>query len=135
VSNRLATRSEYANSSPLSPAAASNPMLNVVRPRCPCPASSATTKDESSPPDSSTPTGTSATIRRRTAVRSASSTASRHSSGPRRSGRAARLNSGDQYGVSATRPSAVTTRTVAGGSLRTPRRIVRGAGTTEWNVM
>ena len=25
-------------------------------------------------------------------------------------------------------------RTVAGGSLRTPARIVRGAGTTEWNV-
>ena len=27
------------------------------------------------------------------------------------------------------------TRTVAGGSLRTPATIVRGAGTTEWNVM
>ena len=35
----------------------------------------------------------------------------------------------------AVRPSASTTRTVAGGSLRTPLRMVRGAGTTEWKVM
>jgi hypothetical protein len=32
-------------------------------------------------------------------------------------------------------PSGRTVRTVAGGSFRTPVRIVRGAGTTEWNVM
>ena len=42
-------------------------------------ASSATTSDESRPPESSTPDGTSATMRRRTATRSASSTASRQS--------------------------------------------------------
>ena len=37
---------------------------------CPASASSATTSEESIPPESSTPTGTSATIRRSTAVRS-----------------------------------------------------------------
>ncbi|CNM21144.1 Uncharacterised protein [Mycobacterium tuberculosis] len=47
-------------------------MLKVANPCWPCSASSATTIEESMPPDSSTPTGTSATIRRFTAVRSAS---------------------------------------------------------------
>ena len=55
------------------------PTLNVFSPTWPSSASSATTSDESSPPDSSTPTGTSATIRRRTASRSASRVASRQS--------------------------------------------------------
>jgi len=32
-------------------------------------------------------------------------------------------------------PSGWITRTVAGGSFRTPATMVRGAGTTEWNVM
>jgi hypothetical protein len=94
VANCLAITSEYANSSPLSPAAASNPMLNVVSPRCPPSASSATMKLESRPPDSSTPTGTSATMRRSTAVRSRSRTASRHASGG--IGVAGRLNGGFQ---------------------------------------
>ncbi len=76
VSKCLAIRSEYSNSSPDSPPAASNPMLNVRRPCCPLSASSATIRLESMPPDSSTPTGTSATIRRSTAIRSVSSTAS-----------------------------------------------------------
>src|ERR687884_603950 len=51
-------------------------MLNVASPRWPSSASSPTIRLESSPPESSTPTGMSATSRRRTAIRSASSTAS-----------------------------------------------------------
>ena len=78
-----ATRSENANSLPSRPPASGKPIENVASPRWPCSASSATIRLESSPPESSTPTGTSETIRRRTATRSASSSASRHSSGER----------------------------------------------------
>src|SRR3954447_11213798 len=74
------------------------------------------TRLESTPPDSSTPTGTAAIWWRPTAMRSASATRSRV---------------GRQYVHSRLRPSASTTRTVAGGSLRTPRSSVRGAGTIE----
>ena len=71
-------------------------MLNVASPVWPCSASSATTRLESMPPDSSTPTGTSETIRRSTAVRSAASSASSQSreDHPARSG--SRVNSGRQ---------------------------------------
>ena len=51
-------------------------MEKVASPCWPCSANSATTIDESMPPDSSTPTGTSATMRRATAVRRASISAS-----------------------------------------------------------
>ena len=81
VAKCSAIRSEYSNSSPDSPAVAWKPTLNVFSPTWPSSASSATTSDESSPPESSTPTGTSATIRRRTASRSASRMASRQSRG------------------------------------------------------
>ena len=33
------------------------------------------------------------------------------------------------------RPSGSMATSEAGGTLRTPRRMVSGAGTTEWNVM
>ena len=123
-----ATRSENANSFPSRPPASGKPIENVASPRWPCSASSATIRLESSPPESSTPTGTSETIRRRTATRSASSSASRHSSGERSPPRSC---GGFQYSRSRRRPSGSTVSTVAGASLRTPVRIVRGAGTTE----
>ena len=81
VANSRATRSENSNSSPSRPPASGKPIENVARPRWPCSASSATIRLESSPPDSRIPTGTSATIRRRTATRSASRTASAQSAG------------------------------------------------------
>ena len=70
-------------------------------------------------------------MRRSTAMRSASSIASCQSSGvqPARSG--SRAKGGSQYTRAAAPPSGSTVSTVAGGSLRTPARIVRGAGTTE----
>jgi hypothetical protein len=86
------------------------------------------------PPDSSTPTGTSATIRRWTAVRSFSTSASSQSRSVQSERASTRANSGTQYSWSVAEPSGSTTRTVAGGSLRIPCRMVRGAGTTEWNV-
>jgi len=135
VPKRWATREEYANSSPDSPPADSKPMLNVWSPCWPASASSATTRLESIPPDSSTPTGTSATIRRSTARRSAASRASCQSRSSRSSRAGSRVKLGRQYTWSVWTPSGSTTRTVAGASLRTPVRIVRGAGTTEWNVM
>jgi len=46
-----------------------------------------------------------------------------------------RSNEASQYTRSRTVPSGVIVRIVAGGSFRTPLTIVRGAGTTEWNVM
>ena len=82
---------------------------------------------ESSPPESSTPTGTSATIRRSTAVRSARQTALRPVLGGH-GARGGRVY--DRLPVDACRCScrpARSIRTVAGGSLRTPARIVRGA--------
>ena len=42
-----------------------------------------------------------------------------------------RVNGGSHQRRSRRRPSGSTTSSVAGASLRTPRRIVRGAGTTE----
>ena len=129
VAYSVATRSENANSSPSRPPASGKPIENVASPRWPCSASSATIRLESSPPESSTPTGTSATIRRRTATRRASSSASRHSASLRSP--SSRSCAGFQYSRSRRVPSGSTTSSVAGGSLRTPLRIVRGAGTTE----
>ena len=96
VSNRSATRLEYSNSSPDSPPADSKPMLKVCSPCWPASASRATTRLESMPPDSRTPTGTSATIRRSTAVRREASSASSQSCSvqPARSG--SRLKAGSQ---------------------------------------
>ena len=86
------------------------------------------------PPESRTPTGTSATIRRSTATRSRSSSASCQSRSVQSARSGSRPNAGLQYTWSLCRPSGSITRTVAGGSLRTPFRIVRGGGTTLWNV-
>ena len=136
VPNRSATRVEYSNSSPDSPPADSKPMLNVLRPVWPASASSATTRLESMPPESSTPTGTSATIRRSTATRSLL----QERLLPVAGGPVAAVGVAGELAASSRRcrgwrrPVSMT-RTVAGGSLRTPVRIVRGAGTTEWNVM
>src|SRR5512135_3615496 len=124
-------------------------------------ASSATMRLESRPPESRTPTGTSATIRRSTAARSSASTSSAHSAAGADAGAeaaapraeaaapgakaaapgaeaevyagvaAGRVKDGIQYTWSLLLPSTSTVRTVAGGSFRTPVRIVRGAGTTE----
>jgi hypothetical protein len=73
-------------------------------------------------------------MRRSTAVVSAASSASCQSSGdqPARSGW--RVNCGTQNVRSCTRPSGSMTRIVAGGSFLTPRRIVRGGGTTLWKL-
>ena len=71
-------------------------MLKVCRPCWPASASSATTRLESMPPDSSTPTGTSATIRRSTAVRSEASSASSQSCSVQSAWSGSRLNSGSQ---------------------------------------
>ena len=70
-------------------------------------------------------------MRRSTATRSASSIASCQSSGVQSARAGSRANGGSQYTVLWRRPSGSTVSTVAGGSLRTPVRIVRGAGTTE----
>ncbi|GAB2610034.1 hypothetical protein GCM10009696_14530 [Kocuria himachalensis] len=86
------------------------------------------------PPDSSTPTGTSATMRRLTAVRSFSTSPSCQSCSDQSERSSSRVNWGFQYSWSEAEPSRSTVRTVAGGSFRTPWRIVRGAGTTEWKV-
>lgn len=95
-------------------------MLKVARSVWPCSASRATTSDESTPPDKSTPTGTSATMRRLTEVRSESSSSAcqRSSSQSARSGWGAKV--GSQYFRSVRRPSGLTVMTVAGGSLRMP---------------
>ncbi len=90
---------------------------------------------ESSPPESSTPTGTSETMRRSTATRSASSTASSQSRAVIPSWAGSRVKLGSQYVTSRREPSGSTTSRVAGGRRRTPRRMVCGAGTTEWNIM
>ena len=135
VPNRSATSVEYSNSSPLSPPADSKPIENVASPVCPASASRPTTRLESMPPDSSTPTGTSATIRRSTASRSRSSSASSQSRDVQSARSGSRVNSGSQYTRSVVAPSGSIVRTVAGGSLPMPARMVRGAGTTEWNVM
>ena len=79
------------------------------------------------PPESSTPTGTSATIRRSTATRRAPSSASCQSRSLRRL-LGSRVKAGGQYSARVLVPSGSTTRTVAGGSFRTPARIVRGGG-------
>ncbi len=134
VPNFFATRSEYSYSSPCSPPAEAKPMLNVARELWPASASSATTRLESRPPESSTPTGTSETIRRSTARRRASRTCSCHSRGDG-DGPSGRVDGGSQYRTSLERPSGSIVRTVAGGSLRTPVRIVRGGGTTECQDM
>jgi hypothetical protein len=74
-------------------------------------------------------------MRRFTAWRRPASTMSRHSSAGRATSAGARVKSRCQNVLSFRVPSGSITRTVAGGSLRTPFRIVRGAGTTAWNVM
>jgi hypothetical protein len=63
-------------------------------------------------------------------VRSDSSTISFHSSAGRSASAALRSKLGSQKTESVIAPSASITRIVAGGSLRTPDRIVRGGGTT-----
>ena len=131
VWKRSATASDQRNSSPSSSPIDSKPMLKVDRSSWPRSRSSPTMRLESSPPDSSTPTGTSDTIRRSTARRSAAATASRHSSGDRSAGASV---AEPQYDTSRRVPSGSTTSMVAGGSLVTPVRIVRGDGTTAWNV-
>ena len=68
-------------------------MENVLRSFWPISASRATTIEESMPPESSTPTGTSATMRRSTAVRSESSAVCAHSCAERSP---SRVNSGSQ---------------------------------------
>ncbi len=70
-------------------------------------------------------------MRRRTATRSASRTASVQSASDQAARSGSRANGGSQYRRSRRLPSGSTTSTVAGGSLPTPRRIVRGAGTIE----
>ena len=128
VPNSRATRSENANSSPSRPPASGKPIENVARPRWPCSASSATIRLESSPPESSTPTGTSATIRRCTATRSASSSASSQSSSTAVAPGRARTAGPSSAARGGARPARSTAAWPA-ASLRTPRRIVRGAGT------
>ena len=71
-------------------------MLNVFSPCWPASASSATTREESMPPDSSTPTGTSATIRRSTAVRSLPISASCQSRSDQSARSGSRSNDGSQ---------------------------------------
>ena len=88
------------------------------------------------PPESSTPTGTSATIRRSTATRRLSSSACLPVLlGPVRAVRVTTERRAPSRRWSVWRPSGSTTRTVAGGSFRIPFRMVRGAGTTLWKVM
>ena len=88
--------SEYLNSSPSSPPAASKPIEKVPRPCWPASASNPTIRLESSPPDSRQPTGTSATRRRFTAVRSDARMASSHSESDQLARSADRSNTGSQ---------------------------------------
>src|SRR5690606_32756096 len=79
-----------------SPLAASNPIEKVRRSFWPASASSATITLESTPPDRSTPTGTSATWRRSTARRRLARTASAHSGPDLVSSSGERSNTGAQ---------------------------------------
>ncbi len=96
VPNSSAMTSEYLNSSPSTLFTDSKPIENVASPFCPAWASRPTMRLESSPPDSSTPTGTSAIMRRSTASRSAASTASSQSRADQSALPGSRLNGGSQ---------------------------------------
>ena len=111
------------NSSPSRSPASSKPMQNVASPVWPCSASSATIRLESRPPESSTPTGTSATMRRRTATPQRlhdRAPPSPPPTSPRGAGsrveRRVPVAALGAAGRRARRPARV-----AGGSLRTPR--------------
>jgi hypothetical protein len=134
VAKCAATASEYSNSLPRSSGWSSNPTEKVIRSSTPCSASRATSRLESRPPESSTPTLTSAINRRFfTAARRVSWMASRHSAslqGLVRTGRG-------QLPVDAALAAGRSRRCaahVAGASLRTPFSRVRGAGTTACRV-
>ena len=124
-----AIRSEYSNSSPAIPFTVSKPTENVFG-RTPWLASRATTKELSRPPDRSTPVGTSATHLRFTANDKPLATNSVQSASlnPASSARSATDN--DQYLSCRRVPSGSMIMIVAGGTFRTPLRIVSGAGTT-----
>src|ERR1700754_4239223 len=122
--------SEYLNSSPLTPPTDSKPIENVAKPCWPASARSPTIRLESTPPDSRHPTGTSATRRRSTASRNASRTASSQSRSDQSALYLRLVKSGSQYVVVVVRPAGSIATKDAGGTLVTPRRIVRGGGTT-----
>ena len=65
-------------------------------------------------------------------MRSEARTASSQSGSDQPARSADRSNTGSQYVSSVRVPSGSMRMIVPGGSLRTPRRIVCGAGTTEW---
>ncbi len=96
-----------------------------------CSAISAVISEESSPPLSIEPSGTSLTICRRVAALSSSSRRSRSSSqlAPGRRGGPPSSPYADQYARTATSPSPSHTATEAGSSLRTPANSERGPGT------
>src|SRR5215218_8735795 len=124
--------SEYLNSSPATLPTDSNPIENVDSPVWPASASNPTMRLESTPPESRQPTGTSATSRRLTARRNDARTASSQSRSDQSAVSARRVKSGSQYAVVVRRPSGSIAISDAGGTFDTPRRIVRGGGTTEW---
>src|SRR6185437_10940716 len=107
--------SEYWNSSPLISPADSKPMENVDSPCCPASASNPTIRLESTPPESRQPTGTSATNRRSTAVRSEDSTASSQSRSDQSERSSCRVKSGSQYVVATRRPSGSMASSDPGG--------------------
>ena len=96
---------------------------------------SATTAEESIPPDRNAPSGTSASIRILTASRSSASNSSRASAGDPANGSAhprSTISRADQYASGSAGAAALVAPTlsrVPGGSLETPRKIVYGLGT------
>ncbi len=67
-------------------------------------------------------------------MRSEARIASSHSGSDQLARSADRSNTGSQYVSWLRLPSGSIRMMVPGGSLRTPRRIVCGAGTTEWKL-